>query len=678
MTPSRPPFSPRGDPSAGEDTAEPLEIVLPDPSLVILCGPSGAGKTTFAQARFRPTQVISSDRCRALISDTEEFGPESSGRAFALLYETIRHRLALRRLTVADTTALERSSRARFITLAREFQVPAVLILLLVGEDECFRRNTQRQRDVGRRIIARQHRLLRTAMLSVASEGFDAVHIVSEDMLPRLVIRSAGESLEAEEVAVGAETREPARTVPFEGWIDPWDVVGGGDVNKESSGSVGVSGEVAAVCREIVETVGAVSPERRRSVLATLRELEADPRWVVAPAALPAPLPSEWASIFIPSARGRAQGAKTGIREEENPVDIFGRLCRFLRDQGYRKVCLEAWPLMAEPVLVVAAREPYHALRRLGVEGWGAVVTAERGPLLESQVAAPWMEQIARDLDTAAVFARNRTPLFVAQALAVWARGGVDGATTPARPNPAAGLRPEAAPSLAPDPGVPHPVGLVPDEDPELMLDPAYFPEPGEGRKGLVRPFRPRIADPSRLRLWLTDLLIPAEPSDPQDVEYLWAVTEMAALAEAFGRPPCLHLDLEREDPWENLKTLWWWVGWWNRPGWQVVLTRASRKAGRGDDKASASGKGSKKRLKRGSGEVAEIGTVCPPVRLSGEAGRLAVDGQASTSIFTCRKRAVDAVAAGLSERLWRPWMVAGWALTPTVRPSPQTDLFGG
>src|SRR5215470_19378042 len=44
---------------------------IPELSLVVLIGASGSGKSTFARAHFRPTEVISSDFCRALVSDDE-------------------------------------------------------------------------------------------------------------------------------------------------------------------------------------------------------------------------------------------------------------------------------------------------------------------------------------------------------------------------------------------------------------------------------------------------------------------------------------------------------------------------------------------------------------------------------------------------------------------------------
>ena len=48
-----------------------MRLSIPDLSLVLLIGPSGCGKSTFAAQHFLPTEVISSDYCRALVSDNE-------------------------------------------------------------------------------------------------------------------------------------------------------------------------------------------------------------------------------------------------------------------------------------------------------------------------------------------------------------------------------------------------------------------------------------------------------------------------------------------------------------------------------------------------------------------------------------------------------------------------------
>jgi protein phosphatase len=46
-----------------------MNIEIPDFAFVVLVGPSGSGKSTFARTHFKPTEVVSSDQCRALVSD---------------------------------------------------------------------------------------------------------------------------------------------------------------------------------------------------------------------------------------------------------------------------------------------------------------------------------------------------------------------------------------------------------------------------------------------------------------------------------------------------------------------------------------------------------------------------------------------------------------------------------
>ncbi len=46
-----------------------MNISLPELSLVVLVGASGSGKSTFARQHFKPTEILSSDFCRGLVSD---------------------------------------------------------------------------------------------------------------------------------------------------------------------------------------------------------------------------------------------------------------------------------------------------------------------------------------------------------------------------------------------------------------------------------------------------------------------------------------------------------------------------------------------------------------------------------------------------------------------------------
>src|SRR3954468_20944553 len=82
---------------------QPVNITVPELSLVVLIGPSGCGKSSFARTHFKPTEVLSSDFCRGLVSDDEN-AQAATKDAFEVLHFVMRKRLAAGKLTVVDAT----------------------------------------------------------------------------------------------------------------------------------------------------------------------------------------------------------------------------------------------------------------------------------------------------------------------------------------------------------------------------------------------------------------------------------------------------------------------------------------------------------------------------------------------------------------------------------------------
>jgi len=64
-------------------------VQVPQPCLVVLVGPSSAGKSTWAAAQFEPDEIVSSDRLRAVVGRGED-DLEATDDAFALLTATVR------------------------------------------------------------------------------------------------------------------------------------------------------------------------------------------------------------------------------------------------------------------------------------------------------------------------------------------------------------------------------------------------------------------------------------------------------------------------------------------------------------------------------------------------------------------------------------------------------------
>jgi predicted kinase len=155
------------------------EIQITTRTLIVLCGTAGAGKSTFAGQHFQPTQVVSSDLCRALICDgdrTQNIDPD----IFELFHFLIQKRLKLGRFTVADSTALYDFARRRLLDLAHEADYHTCLLVFNVPHAVCLQRDRQRPRHVGEAEILAQHALLQEALLHIHREPWEQLHVLSE------------------------------------------------------------------------------------------------------------------------------------------------------------------------------------------------------------------------------------------------------------------------------------------------------------------------------------------------------------------------------------------------------------------------------------------------------------------------------------------------------------------
>jgi len=170
-----------------------LTIGLPDPSLVLLIGVTGAGKSTFAARHFRPTQVLSSDAFRALVAD-DETDQGATADAFELLHRTVDRRLARRLLTVIDATNLLPSARRPLLDAARRHTVPAVAIVFDLQPRVTAARNATRAgRTVADAVHQRQVRALRRCLPELPDEGFAAIWLLrTPDAIDRTVVGPVG------------------------------------------------------------------------------------------------------------------------------------------------------------------------------------------------------------------------------------------------------------------------------------------------------------------------------------------------------------------------------------------------------------------------------------------------------------------------------------------------------
>ena len=205
-----------------------MRIKVPELSLVVLVGASGSGKSTFAARHFAPSEVLSSDFCRFLVSDDEN--DQSATRdAFAVLHFIAKKRLEGGRLTVIDATSVQREARKPLVELARSEHVIPVAVVLDVPEEVCQQRNVSRpDRDFGPHVIRQQRQQLRRSLKGLHREGFRRVYVLRTD----------------EEIATAEVVREKA-------WSD----------RRDDAGPFDIIGDVHGCFDELVELLVALGYE---------------------------------------------------------------------------------------------------------------------------------------------------------------------------------------------------------------------------------------------------------------------------------------------------------------------------------------------------------------------------------------------------------------------------------
>lgn len=155
-----------------------MQILIPSTSLVLLIGPAGSGKTTFARKHFRSTEILSSDFCRALVCD-EEGNQNATPAAFEVLHFIAERRLQARRLTVIDATNVQPQARKPLLKLAHRNRIPAVAIVFELPEEISQQWNRLRMdRMVSPEVITEQSGELRISLQKIDQEGYHFVYVL--------------------------------------------------------------------------------------------------------------------------------------------------------------------------------------------------------------------------------------------------------------------------------------------------------------------------------------------------------------------------------------------------------------------------------------------------------------------------------------------------------------------
>lgn len=156
-------------------------MTVPDPALVVLIGASGSGKSTWAAARYRAAEIVSSDALRGIVGS----GPhdlDASVDAFSLLEQIVAARVRRGLTTVVDTLGTDTPRRRTWRDLARSVGLPAVAVVFDVDAAECRRRNRLRDVPVPAPALDAQLHRMRDVAAALAGEGWDVVVRAASDV----------------------------------------------------------------------------------------------------------------------------------------------------------------------------------------------------------------------------------------------------------------------------------------------------------------------------------------------------------------------------------------------------------------------------------------------------------------------------------------------------------------
>ena len=128
------------------------------PTLFVLIGVSGSGKSTFAKT-FSITggvRVVSADEIRGMLYGDESVQKDGK-RVFEVAYMNARCHLSHCRNVIFDATNTTKAGREKLLDALKRSDCRKVAVLCMTDIDTCIKRNARRDRVVPEHVIRRQY-----------------------------------------------------------------------------------------------------------------------------------------------------------------------------------------------------------------------------------------------------------------------------------------------------------------------------------------------------------------------------------------------------------------------------------------------------------------------------------------------------------------------------------------
>jgi alkanesulfonate monooxygenase SsuD/methylene tetrahydromethanopterin reductase-like flavin-dependent oxidoreductase (luciferase family)/predicted kinase len=154
------------------------------PSILVLVGPSGSGKSAWAAAHFAETEIVSSDRLRS-VAGSGESDLDASADAFRLLRDIVSMRARRGLTSIVDTLGYDRELRLWLVELANEFGVPVHAVVFATPAKVCRERNAARPKRVPAAVLSSQLKAFGDVRQQLEHDGFSSIRVLEEPVRTR-------------------------------------------------------------------------------------------------------------------------------------------------------------------------------------------------------------------------------------------------------------------------------------------------------------------------------------------------------------------------------------------------------------------------------------------------------------------------------------------------------------